>query len=124
MDEDLKLYLDKKFAEVDRRFSEVDRQFAEVHKKFADVDRQFAEVHKKFADVDRHFSEIDRQFEEERVALRQTETNLLTAFHNWARTYEVKERTLSNTVRSFDERLGLIEDRVVELERKTYQKAS
>ena len=52
---------------------------------------------------------------EERIEA--TETKLLTAFHNWAQTYEVRARGTSITVREFDERLGLIEERVAKLER-------
>ena len=46
------------------------------------------------------------------------ETNLLTAFHEWTRTYEVRVRGLGVSVRDFDERLGLIEERVSKLERR------
>ena len=46
-----------------------------------------------------------------------TETKLLSAFHNWAQTFEVRARGTSAAVREFDERLGLIEDRVAKLER-------
>jgi hypothetical protein len=49
--------------------------------------------------------------------LEATETKLLTAFHNWAQTFEVRARGTSLAVREFDERLGLIEDRVAKLER-------
>jgi hypothetical protein len=37
MDEDLKQYLDAKFAEVDSKFTEVGAKFAEVDSKFAEV---------------------------------------------------------------------------------------
>ena len=46
-----------------------------------------------------------------------TETKLLTGFHDWAQTYEVRARGTSAAVREFDERLGIIEDRVAKLER-------
>jgi hypothetical protein len=46
-----------------------------------------------------------------------TETKLLTAFHNWAQTFEVRARGTSAAVRDFDERLGMIEERVAKLER-------
>ena len=46
-----------------------------------------------------------------------TETKLLTAFHNWAQTFEVRARGTSAAVREFDERLGMIEERVAKLER-------
>ena len=56
-----------------------------------------------------------RTYIEERIEM--TETKLLTAFHNWAQTFEVRARGVSAAVREFDERLGLIEDRVAKLER-------
>jgi hypothetical protein len=46
------------------------------------------------------------------------ETNLLTAFHERARTYEVRARGLGVTLRNLDERLGIIEERVAKLERR------
>lgn len=52
-----------------------------------------------------------------RTCIKATETKLLTAFHNWAQTFEVRARGTSAAVREFDERLGLIEDRVAKLER-------
>jgi hypothetical protein len=42
---------------------------------------------------------------------------LLSAFHNWAQTFEVRARGTSAAVREFDERLGLIEERVAKIER-------
>jgi hypothetical protein len=46
-----------------------------------------------------------------------TETKLLSAFHNWAQTFEVRARGTSAAVREFDERLGLIEERLAKIER-------
>ena len=65
---------------------------------------------------------INRRFEalEERMAERieSTETKLLTAFHDWARTHEVRSRGLSSLVIGFEERLTIIEDRLSKLERR------
>jgi len=60
-------------------------------------------------------SRISRHVDER---LGNTETTLLTAFHNWAQTYEVRSRGTSAAVREFDERLGFIEERVAKLERR------
>jgi hypothetical protein len=51
--------------------------------------------------------------ETERIAI-----DLLTAFHNWVRTHEVRTRGVSSAVVGFDERLMIIEDRLSEVERK------
>jgi hypothetical protein len=56
-----------------------------------------------------------RTYIEERSEV--TETTLLSAFHNWAQTFEVRARGTSAAVREFDERLGLIEERVAKIER-------
>ncbi len=45
------------------------------------------------------------------------ETKLLSAFHGWAVTYEVRARGTSTAVCDLDERLGRIEERVAKLER-------
>ena len=56
-----------------------------------------------------------RTYIDERVE--STETKLLTSFHTWALTYEVRARGTSSAVREFEERLGMIEERVAKLER-------
>jgi hypothetical protein len=53
-----------------------------------------------------------------RELIERVETNLLTEFHKWARTYEIRARGTSTVVFGFDERLGLLEERVSELERR------
>lgn len=45
------------------------------------------------------------------------ETRLLTEFHRWSQTYEVRVRGVSSAVAQFDDRLGIIEERVSALER-------
>jgi hypothetical protein len=47
-----------------------------------------------------------------------SETNLLTAFHGWARAMEIRVRGVSGIATGVDERLALVEERVSELERK------
>ncbi|MEP7354325.1 MAG: hypothetical protein ABI824_13950 [Acidobacteriota bacterium] len=46
--------------------------------------------------------------------MRDLQTEVLTAFHGWARPIEIKLRTLP----MIDERLGLLEERISELERQ------
>ena len=45
------------------------------------------------------------------------ETRLVAEFHRWAQTYEVRARGTSRAVAEFDERLGLVEERLARLER-------
>jgi hypothetical protein len=46
------------------------------------------------------------------------ETNLLSAFHGWARDMEIRVRGVSGMATGFDERLALAEERISELERR------
>ena len=74
IDEELKFYLDRKFEAVDRRFEAVEQRFEAVDRRFEAVDRRLEEVGKKFDDV--------------RAEIEKSETNLLGAFHGWARGME------------------------------------
>jgi len=53
-----------------------------------------------------------------RATIERVETNLLTEFHKWAQTYEVRARGTVQVVHSFEERLMLVEERISHLERK------
>jgi hypothetical protein len=65
-----------------------------------------------------HFEErldsFSHHFEEQ---LENTETKLLTAFHNWAQTYESRARGTITIVHQFEDRLGFVEERLNKLER-------
>ena len=50
--------------------------------------------------------------------LERVETNLLTEFHKWAQTYEIRSRGTVQTVHNFEDRLVILEERVGNLERR------
>jgi exonuclease VII small subunit len=50
--------------------------------------------------------------------IEKAETNLLTAFRNWSRGAETHQKVNDLLVRSFDDRLAALEERVGELERR------
>ena len=50
--------------------------------------------------------------------LEKVETNLLTAFRNWSRGAEAHQKVNDILVRSYDDRLAALEERVGELERR------
>ncbi len=64
--------------------------------------------------VDERLNSFSHHFEER---LENTETKLLTAFHNWAQTYESRARGTITVVREFEDRLGFVEERLNKLER-------
>ncbi len=76
MDAELKTYLDGKFSDarinLDALRAEIDARFGELR---ADIDARFNE------------ERIER-----RAEIEKTETNLLRAFHNWARPMEIRVR--------------------------------
>ena len=90
MDQELKQYLDSNFARIDERFEEVDKRFERV----------------------------DKRFEELEARIEKTETNLLTAFHGWARPMELRVGNMTTIVMGFEERITLAEQRISQLERK------
>jgi hypothetical protein len=51
--------------------------------------------------------------------IEKTETKLLTVFHRWSRSMEIRVRNNSSSVAGFDERLALAEERIGELERRS-----
>jgi DNA anti-recombination protein RmuC len=93
--------LDSFSRHVDERFETVSRH---VDERFETVSRH----------VDERFESISRHFEER---LENTETKLLTAFHNWAQTYESRARGTITVVHQFEDRLGFVEERLNKLER-------
>jgi hypothetical protein len=98
MDADLRQYLDNNFARIDERFAAVHERFVETEGR---IDQKLAHL-------------------EERVNARieKIETNLLTAFHGWARPMEIRVQGVATMVLGFEERLALAEQRISELERK------
>ncbi|KAI9678044.1 MAG: hypothetical protein M1817_005988 [Caeruleum heppii] len=48
---------------MERRFDEVNQRFAEVHQRFADVDQRFADVDQRFGQVDQRFGEVGQRFD-------------------------------------------------------------
>jgi len=52
------------------------------------------------------------------ASLGRLETHLLSAFHGWARATEIKIKSASNSTAAVDERMSLLEERMLNLERR------
>jgi hypothetical protein len=68
--------------------------------------------------LDGKFSDLAKElmaYVDERAE--KVETKLLSAFHGWARSMEIRTRVASSQVSGIDERLALAEERISELER-------
>lgn len=72
------------------------------------------ELNQRFDDLKAH---IDQRFDASIEFTRSIETSLLKAFRNWAVRFESRFKANDILVRTFDERLAAVEDRVSDLER-------
>lgn len=75
-----------------------------------DLQELRAHVDERLNQVDARFDQVGARFDQVIEATRDMQTEVLRAFHNWARPAEVK-------IRSHEERLTLLEERVSEIER-------
>jgi DNA anti-recombination protein RmuC len=99
-------------SHVDERLDTFSRR---VDERFETVSRHVDERLESFSrHVDDRLESFSHHFEER---LENTETKLLTAFHNWAQTYESRARGTVTAVHQFEERLGFVEERLNKLER-------
>jgi chromosome segregation ATPase len=132
MDEELKTYLEGKFAQVDARFEQVGKRFEQVDARFEQVDARFEQVDARFEQVDarfdqvdarfdqvqKRFAEVDANFAQIREELHDTETRLLSEFWKWGRTTEIRVRRLETLDATTADRLAAMEERIFTLERK------
>jgi len=87
---------------------------AELQQAFVRIDDHFAQMRGEVAQIRSKIAEAEERLD---AKIEAAETRLLTAFRNWAQTCEVRARGTSLAVREFEERLGMIEERVAKLER-------
>jgi hypothetical protein len=92
MDEELKQYLDGKFAEIDKKFAAQDAKFATKK------------------DLEGFATKDD---------LKRVETSLLTAFHKWASPVEKRERANTAMLHALDSDMEALRERVQKLENRS-----
>jgi hypothetical protein len=78
-------------------------------------------VDARFAQVDARFDQVDARFDQVIEATRDMQTEVLRAFHGWARPTEIKLRSHSDRLAAQEERLTLLEERLSDLERGRIQ---
>jgi hypothetical protein len=62
MDQELKDYLDQRFASVDQRFASVDRRFDAMDQRFDAMDQRFDAMDRRFDAMDQRFDAMDQRF--------------------------------------------------------------
>jgi hypothetical protein len=75
-----------------------------------------AELKQALDDMERRLAERIRK-SEDLSHVKELETKILTAFYEWAQTYEVRVRSNTRFIANLDERLGYIEERLARMER-------
>jgi hypothetical protein len=129
--------LDGRFAALDGKFAALDGKFVALDGKFAALDGKFAALDGKFASIDDRFVELEGRImarvdgrmdaAEERMKdfVRQSnhdlETKIITEFHKWGRTSDVRTRQAITDTGLLSERLLAVEDRISALERERPQ---
>ena len=113
MDQELKDYLEKRFDRIEQRFEQIDHRFEQIDQRFEQIDQRFGAM---MADA----QERDAQM---RLHIETVEARQLTEFWKWARTADMRWSKVDGDVTSVHDRLAAIEDRVVELERRTYPRS-
>lgn len=101
MDQDLKQYLDDKFAQMVSNFAQMDSKFAQMDSKLAQMGSKFARADERFATKE---------------DLERVETALLTAFHKWAAPAEMRAKTHAAALRAIDAELEALDDRAKKIE--------
>jgi hypothetical protein len=128
MDQELKTYLDGKFAGIDDKFVGVDAKFvgvdAKLDGKFAGLDGKFAAVDARFVEQDAKLAGIDGKFAdmENRLVekMRDMQTELLRGFESFSTAQTIRLRKLeadqSNLDTSLRSRVDVLEDRLLQIE--------
>jgi hypothetical protein len=115
MDQELKQYLDEKFAAMNGKFAAMDGKFAAMDGKFAAMDGKFATKQ----DLERVkttlLADLESRFATKQD-LERVETALLTEFHKWASPAEARARTHAAALRAIDLEMESITERVQKLE--------
>jgi len=124
VDQELKAYLDGKFAAVESKLAAVDSKLAAVDSKLAAVESKFAAVESKLAAVDSKFAEIRAEMVlmEDRLVeqMRDMQTELLRGFESFsvAQTLRLRkvEADQSNLDTSLRGRMDIMEARLLQIE--------
>jgi chromosome segregation ATPase len=60
--DDLRAYLEERFARVDQQFAQVNQRFTQMDQQFAQVDQRFTQMDQRFTQMDQRFTQMDQRF--------------------------------------------------------------
>src|SRR5215471_7575371 len=114
MDNELKQYLEGRCKAIDQRFETVDRRFDVAENQsgnhFDTISGRFETTEARFRNMlDGRLDALEERMKDHTTTvMRDSETRILSAFHGWARSMEIRVSGVVATVTGFDERLALI----------------
>ncbi len=119
MDQDLKDYLDRRFAAVDLRLADMDQRLAAVDLRFAAVDQRFADMEGKLDAVKTSmFQRLDEMAATLEEGYRDTQTEVLKAVYSMGERVQARVGAQEAVVVSLQQRQASVEARLLEIEKR------
>jgi hypothetical protein len=101
---------------------EIDRKAPATKGDIVDLDVRIEDLDQRVADLDQRIemlrTEVQHGYNDLREAIRDTQTEVLRAFYSFAQTHSKRFGELEVNEAAIRSRLGTIEDRLLELERR------
>lgn len=104
---------------LESRFDQLEARFTNLELRVDKLEARLDRLKDLFEDLS---AQVNARVEEVDSRIERLETSLLTEFHKWARTYEVRVRGATVVIAEYGEPLGLVEERLSDLERKFREK--
>ena len=115
MDQDLKDYLDRRFAAVDQRLADMDQRLAAVDQRFAAVDQRFADMEGKLDAVKTSmFQRLDEMAATLEEGYRDTQTEVLKAVYSMGERVQARVGAQEAVVVSLQQRQASVEARLLD----------
>jgi predicted nuclease with TOPRIM domain len=58
----LKLGMEQRFTEIEKRFTEIEKHFTEIEQRFTEIEQHLTDIEKRFGNMERRFTEIEKRF--------------------------------------------------------------
>jgi predicted nucleic acid-binding Zn-ribbon protein len=100
---------------------ELKQALGQISQRLDVFETRFDQFETRFDQFETRFDQVDKRFDDTNERISDTETKLLTAFYDWARPVETR---VNKQLPAIDERLGWLEARVAQLERRNLERGN
>jgi ABC-type transporter Mla subunit MlaD len=107
--------------ELKQALGQISQRLDVFETRFDQFETRFDQFETRFDQFERRFDQVDKRFDDTNERISDTETKLLTAFYDWARPVETR---VNKQLPAIDERLGWLEARVAQLERRNLERGN